>query len=43
MRILQRFARLERYWDAEDDRMRAEIVLSPPDGVKVGFFSADGK
>ncbi|KAL9600753.1 MAG: hypothetical protein Q9219_002994 [cf. Caloplaca sp. 3 TL-2023] len=34
VRIVQRFARLEKYWGAEDDKIKSEIVLSPAHGVK---------
>ncbi|KAL8777315.1 MAG: hypothetical protein Q9213_007919 [Squamulea squamosa] len=40
VRIVQRFDRLEKYWGVEDDRVKSEIVVSPVNGVKVGFFSA---
>ncbi|KAL8727770.1 MAG: hypothetical protein Q9166_005825 [cf. Caloplaca sp. 2 TL-2023] len=43
VRILQHFERLEKYWGVTDDMVKSEIVLSPKNGVKVGFFhTADG-
>ncbi|KAI4104041.1 MAG: hypothetical protein L6R37_003523 [Teloschistes peruensis] len=35
-----RFAKMEKYWAAEDHWLKSEIVLSPAYGVKVGFHSA---
>lgn len=40
VRILQRFERVSRYFQVEDQKMKSEIVLSPPNGVKVGFWEA---
>ncbi|KAL8738307.1 MAG: hypothetical protein Q9181_000896 [Wetmoreana brouardii] len=40
VRILQRFERTEKYWGVGDDVLKSEIVLSPANGVKVGFYSA---
>ena len=39
VRIVQKFERLEKYWGVEDDKVKSEIVMSPANGVKVGFFS----
>lgn len=38
VRLLQRFERIERYWTDEELILSAEIVLSPVNGVKVGFW-----
>ncbi|KAL8659577.1 MAG: hypothetical protein Q9226_000358 [Calogaya cf. arnoldii] len=38
VRIVQKFERLEKYWGVEDDKVKSEIVMSPANGVKVGFF-----
>ncbi|KAL8818388.1 MAG: hypothetical protein Q9223_002964 [Gallowayella weberi] len=40
VRIIQHFDRLEKYWGVEDDVVKSEIVLSPANGVKVGFYRA---
>ena len=40
VRILQRFESISRYWQGEQ-KMKAEIVISPADGVKVGFWNAE--
>ncbi|KAL8696041.1 MAG: hypothetical protein Q9224_003003 [Gallowayella concinna] len=40
VRIIQRFDRLEKYWGIEDDIVKSEIVLSPANGVKIGFYRA---
>ncbi|KAL8704176.1 MAG: hypothetical protein Q9201_002674 [Fulgogasparrea decipioides] len=40
VRILQRFERMEKYWGTGDEALKSEIVLSPANGVKVGFYSA---
>ncbi|KAL8675055.1 MAG: hypothetical protein Q9168_000538 [Polycauliona sp. 1 TL-2023] len=41
VRMVQRFDRVEKYWGASDDLVKSEIVLSPANGVRVGFHSAD--
>ena len=40
VRILQRFDRIEKYWQEGTQGLRSEIVLSPTNGVKVGFWEA---
>lgn len=40
IRILQRFERVERYWKDDELVMKAEIVLQPGNGVRVGFWEA---
>jgi hypothetical protein len=40
VRILQRFDRIDKYWDEKMQRMKAEIVISPSPGVRVGFYEA---
>ena len=40
VRLLQRFERIDRYWRDEDMVLNSEIVLSPVNGVKVGFWQA---
>ncbi|KAL8950258.1 MAG: hypothetical protein Q9222_003702 [Ikaeria aurantiellina] len=40
VRIVQRFETLEKRWGPEDDRVKSEIVMSPVNGVKVGFYAA---
>ena len=42
VRILQRFARLERRWgEGEQVKLMSEIVLQPGGGVRVGFWDAE--
>ncbi len=38
-RILQRFEHISRYWEGER-KFKCEVVISPADGVKVGFWEA---
>lgn len=40
VRILQRFEGIARYWQDDEAQLRAAIVLSPPNGVRVGFWEA---
>ncbi len=40
VRILQRFERVERRWADGEQFLRAEIVLQPGAGVRVGFWDA---
>ncbi|MCJ1469479.1 hypothetical protein MMC07_008112 [Pseudocyphellaria aurata] len=40
VRILQRFERLDKYWVDSEQKLKSEIVLSPSNGVKVGFWEA---
>ena len=40
VRILQRFERIEKYWDEKKQKLKAEIVLSPATGVQVGLWEA---
>ena len=40
VRILQRFDRIEKYWQEGTQGLRSEVVLSPTNGVKVGFWEA---
>lgn len=42
VRIVQRYDRLTRYWELEDDAVRSEIIISPKNGVKVGLWRAEG-
>jgi len=41
VRILQRFERVERKWKDGEQFLKAEIVLQPGAGVRVGFWEAD--
>ncbi|KAL8952916.1 MAG: hypothetical protein Q9222_001206 [Ikaeria aurantiellina] len=41
VRILQRFERMSKYWTEEDDVLKSDILLSPKNGVRVGFWEAD--
>lgn len=43
VRILQRFERIDKYWDDDKQKLKSEIVLSPANGVKVGFWKAGRK
>ncbi len=38
VRILQRFEFVSRYWEAEEQKLKSDIVLSPAHGVRVGFW-----
>ena len=38
VRILQRFERVSKYWSDSGAQLKSDIVLSPKDGVKVGFW-----
>ena len=39
VRIFQKFERVEKYWTFDGGSLfKSEIVLSPKNGVKVGFF-----
>ncbi|KAK3175054.1 hypothetical protein OEA41_002300 [Lepraria neglecta] len=40
VRILQRFERIDKYWDERKQKLKAEIVISPATGVQVGFWEA---
>ena len=40
VRILQRFERISKYWQDGGTQFKCEVVLSPKDGVKVGFWEA---
>lgn len=40
VRMLQRFERIERYWEDGEMTLKSEIVLSPLNGVRVGFWVA---
>ena len=43
-RILQRFERIDNSrWDEGAQKIKCEVVISPADGVKVGFWDAKGK
>lgn len=44
VRILQRFERIEKYWDQPEGAplFKSEIVLSPASPVTVGFWEAKG-
>jgi len=41
VRILQKFEKVQRYWSDADAGLKSEIVLSPSNGVNVGFFEAE--
>ncbi len=38
VRILQRFEGVHRYWGEGEQFLKAEIVLQPGAGVRVGFW-----
>lgn len=40
VRILQRFDHISKYWQGEQ-KLKSEIVISPADGVKVGFWDSE--
>lgn len=35
---MQRFERIEKYWLGTEVQFKSEIILSPPKGVKIGFW-----
>ena len=39
VRILQQFERIDKYWPDSDAVLKSEILLSPANGVKVGFWA----
>ena len=41
MRILQRFERVGKYWQDGGAQLTSDIVLSPTDGVRVGFWETE--
>lgn len=41
VRILQRFERVSKYWQGGGAQFKSEVVLSPRDGVKVGFWETE--
>ena len=43
VRILQRFETVQRYWADGEQFLKAEIVLQPGAGVRVGFWEAGEK
>ena len=48
MRMLQRFDRVERYWENQGEQMeqpvlKTDIVLTPGKGVRVGFWERGEK
>lgn len=45
VRLLQKFERVEGFMDKVDGgkpKLKAEIVLQPGDGVRVGFWESEG-
>ena len=38
VRFLQKYEAISQYWQPEDRKLKTEIVISPSDGVKVGFW-----
>ena len=38
VRIMQRFERIEKYWPGTEVQFKAEIVLTPLEGVEIGFW-----
>lgn len=40
VRILQRFEKVSKYWQDGEVQIKCEVVLSPRDGVRVGFWEA---
>lgn len=41
VRLLQRFSRIVRYWKDNELLLKTEIVISPANGVKIGFWEAE--
>lgn len=40
VRVLQRFERMSRYWTDNEDLLKGNIILSPKNGVRVGFWAS---
>lgn len=40
VRILQRFGRMEKSWTEDEDFLKSDTVLTPRNGVKLGFWQA---
>lgn len=40
VRMLQRFERIDRYWEDSEMILKTEIVIAPLNGVRVGFWEA---
>ena len=38
VRILQRFESISKYWNDDGPQLKCKVVISPSDGVKVGFW-----
>jgi hypothetical protein len=43
VRLFQRFGRVERYYTDDELITKAEIVMQPGNGIKVGLWEAQGK
>ncbi len=41
VRILQRFERVSKYWQDGGPQFKCEMVMSPRNGVKVGFWETE--
>ena len=42
-RILQRFERIDKYWRDGEQKIKCEVVIRPANGVRVGFWEAQGE
>lgn len=40
VRILQRFESISKYWNDDGPQFKCKVVMSPSDGVNVGFWKA---
>ena len=38
VRILQRFESISKYWNDDGPQFKCKVVITPCDGVKVGFW-----
>ena len=41
VRILQRFESVSKYWQDSGPQFKSEIVLSPRNGVAIGFWETE--
>ena len=41
VRMLQRFESISKYWHEDETRFKSGVVLSPWDGIKVGFWETN--
>lgn len=40
VRVVQRFERMSRYWTDDEDLLKSNIILSPKNGMRLGFCAS---